>query len=79
VGSVYKCPQGSIETQLSPMMRLRVLSARPDGYRMVTTLGAELPVRFIAMLSLEQFVFDSIPRGLGEAAIQVRILRLGDG
>jgi len=47
----------------------------PDGYRVVATLGTDLPVRFIATLSPEQSIVLSIPRGLGEAAIQVRILR----
>ena len=46
-----------------------------DGYRVVATLGTDSPVRFIATLSPEQSIVLSVPRGLGEAASQVRILR----
>jgi hypothetical protein len=51
---------------------------QPDGYRVVATLGTESPVRFITTLSPEQSIILSTPRGLGEPAIQVRIVRHGE-
>jgi hypothetical protein len=51
---------------------------QPDGYRVVATLGTESPVRFIATLSTEQSIILSTPRGLGEPAIRVRIMRHGE-
>ena len=53
-------------------------TVEPDGYRVVATLGTESPVRFIATLSPEQSFSLSIPRRLGEPAIQVRIQRHGE-
>lgn len=52
-------------------------TVQPDGYRVVATLGTESPVRFIATLSPEQSIFLSTPRGHGEPAIRVRIMRHG--
>jgi len=51
---------------------------QPDGYRVVATLRTGSPVRFIATLSPEQSILLSTPRGLGEPAIQVRIVRHGE-
>jgi hypothetical protein len=51
---------------------------QPDGYRVVATLGTESPVRFIATLSPEQSIFLSTPRGLGQPAMLVRIMRHGE-
>jgi len=50
----------------------------PDGYRVVVTLGTESPMRFIATLSPEQSIFLSTPRGPGEPAIQVHLMRRGE-
>jgi len=51
---------------------------QPDGYHVVATLGTESPIRFTATLSPEQAIALSTPRGLGEPAIQVRIMRRGE-
>jgi hypothetical protein len=53
-------------------------AAEPEGYRVVATLGTDTPIRFTATLAREQSVILSTPRGLGEPAIEVRIMRRGD-
>ncbi len=52
------------------------------GYRVVATMldGADgTVVRFVATLAPEQSVTLSTPRGAGEPAIEVRLVRHGDG
>src|SRR5215472_12474189 len=53
-------------------------TVQPDGYRVVATLGTDTPVRFIATLTREQSVTLSTPRGVGEPAVEVRIMRRGE-
>jgi hypothetical protein len=56
-------------------------TVQPTGYRVVATLqSGETPtvVRFVATLAPEQSVTLSSPRGVGEPAIEVRLVRHGD-
>jgi hypothetical protein len=54
---------------------------RPNGYRLVVTLtpsGAETPVRFVARLTPGQSVTVSIPRKLGEPAVEIHFKHQGE-
>lgn len=52
----------------------------PNGFRLVTTLGTPegTPVRFTTTLAPNQIATVSVPRGVGQAAIEVSFSRLGD-
>jgi hypothetical protein len=53
-------------------------TVQPEGYRVVATLGADTPVRFIATLAPEQFITFSTPREVGHPAREVHVVRHGD-
>ena len=64
--------------QLGTIGGIVYYTIQPDGYRVVVTLGTDSPMRFIATLSPEQSIFLSTPRGPGEPAIQMHLLRRGE-
>jgi hypothetical protein len=56
-------------------------TAGPDGFRVVTTLASgedATPVRFVTTLQPGQRTTISVPRAVGETALEVDIARIGD-
>jgi hypothetical protein len=56
-------------------------TANPDGDRLVATLvgsATAAPIRVVATLAAGQSVTLSVPRGVGEPAIEVTFVRRGD-
>jgi hypothetical protein len=55
-------------------------TSEPGGLRLVTTIGNTngTPVRFVTTLAPNQTVTVSVPRQVGQEAIEVSFLRLGE-
>lgn len=74
-------PDTGLSVTLGKMTVFIYYHPTKTGYQVVTTASNEDPdsiIRFVATLAPGQDAVVSVPRGLGEPALQVRLHRVGD-
>ena len=74
-------PDAGLQTKLGPIFVS--ISYRPSdaGYRVVVTASTREPdsvVRFVSTLAPGQYTIVSVPRGVGQSALEMRLSRIGD-
>jgi hypothetical protein len=74
-------PDAGLQAKLGPIFVS--ISYRPSdaGYRVVVTASTREPdsvVRFVSTLAPGQYTIVSVPRGVGQSALEMRLSRIGD-
>lgn len=74
-------PDAGLQAKLGPIFVSIFYRPTDAGYRVVITASTREPdsaIRFVSTLAPGQYTIVSVPRGVGQSALEMRLSRIGD-